>query len=111
MDALRHVSDSADRVSNHRAAVDAAILVDDLVQLLRGEESGRAIILGMLTAAYPRSVPAREMRYASGIQEFARRVRELRQEGYDIASDGESYRLVSFSKRDSQIREGTVDET
>ena len=39
------------------------------------------------------AVPAAELRFASGIQEFARRVRELREEGYDIRSTGDGYLL------------------
>jgi biotin operon repressor len=49
----------------------------------------------MLEDAAPRSVSIEELRFASGIHEFARRVRELREEGYDIQSTGEGYLLIS----------------
>ena len=78
---------------NRRHAVRAAILIDDLLKELRSGRSGRAVILEMLKDAAPGAVPAAELRFASGIQEFARRVRELREEGYDIRSTGDGYLL------------------
>jgi biotin operon repressor len=49
--------------------------------------------LALLEDASPNAVTADELRYASGIQEFARRIRELREQGFDIRPTGDGYRL------------------
>jgi biotin operon repressor len=91
--ALRRISRSRGLAANRRDAVDAAIRVDRLLKLLRGTDSGRALILALLEDASPNAVTADELRYAAGIQEFARRIRELREQGFDIRPTGDGYRL------------------
>lgn len=90
---LRAISNGADDDENRAHAVRAAVTVERLIRRLRDGASGRQVILDMLEAAHPDPVSADVLRHASGIQEFARRIRELREEGYAIESLGNSYRL------------------
>lgn len=91
---LRHISIGRSDDDNRHDAVKAAILVDQLLKDLRRGRSGRQVILEMLSEASPDPVSIAELRFGSGIQEFARRVRELREEGYDIRSTGDGYVLI-----------------
>lgn len=91
---LRSVSGDAEVQTNRVKLVRAAVALEDALRALRGDASGREIILELLREASPRSVDSNVLRHASGIQEFARRIRELREEGYDIETLGTSYRLV-----------------
>lgn len=78
--------------------IEAARGLDRLAKLLRGNSSGREAVLVALVDAYPGAVDGPTLRFLSGIQEFARRVRELRVEsGYDIEADRGSYRLRSLT--------------
>lgn len=96
---LRNISISRSDEDNRADAVRAAILVEQLLKDLRRGRSGRELILKMLTEASPEPVSLAELRFGSGIQEFARRVRELRKEGYDIRSTGDGYVLIPPSER------------
>jgi biotin operon repressor len=59
-------------------------------------QGARAMILAHLQAKLGEWVGGQELAAISGIQEWARRVRELRvQDGYDIEEDAGRYRLVS----------------
>jgi hypothetical protein len=93
VEALKRVSRSRTVEANRRNAVDAAVRVDRLLKVLRGKQSGRSVILALLKDAAPDAVTTDELRYASGIQEFARRIRELREEGFAIRPTGDGYRL------------------
>lgn len=91
---LRRISEDQPDEINRRDAIKAAMLVDEILKLLRRGSSGRDVILQMLLEASPREVSIAELRFGSGIQEFARRVRELREEGHDIQSTGDGYVLI-----------------
>lgn len=92
---LRRIMVDRSDDENRRNAVKAAILVEQLLRLLRRGRSGREVVLSMLLAASPEPVSNAELRFGSGIQEFARRVRELREEGYEIRSTGSGYVLLA----------------
>ena len=92
---LRRVKDSAGDDANLFYVVQAAVLLDEAARDLRGRRSGKQVILDLLVAAQPQPVPAGVLRHASGIQEYARRIRELRDEGHMIEYTGDGYRLVS----------------
>ncbi len=91
---LRRLRPERSRAENRAHAVRAAIATEEVLRLLRGASSGRAAILEILQDAAPETVPSNVLRHASGIQEFARRVRELRDDGYDIRATGDGYRLI-----------------
>ena len=97
---LRHIQPDEPRSANRLRAVQAAIAIDEVVRLLRGADSGRTVILELLRDAASDSVPSDVLRHASGIQEFARRIRELRDDGYDIRATGSGYRLVGLRSLD-----------
>lgn len=69
--------------------------IETLARHLREGRSGRDTILLILQTSYPDPVSSTTLRVLSGIQEHARRIRELRVEsGYDIASEANGqYRL------------------
>lgn len=95
--ALRHIRQEATDGENRAWLVEAATALESLAKRLRGDLSGRDLVLELLKAAHPKSVPAAALRTASGIQEFARRIRELRvQYGYDIETTPDGYRLVAL---------------
>ena len=90
-----------DRKREH--LIDAAQGLDRLAKLLRGDSSGREAVLAALVDAYPEPVDGPTLRFLSGIQEFARRVRELRvEEGYDIEANRGRYRLRSLTPNGDQ---------
>jgi 5-methylcytosine-specific restriction endonuclease McrA len=61
-----------------------------------GKGAKRRILAYFLARGIDVAVSGRELRRISGIQEWARRVRELRvEEGWDIRYDGHDYRLMS----------------
>lgn len=91
---LRNIEPAQSRSDNRTRAVRAAIAADEVLRLLRGADSGRTVILHILQDAAPATVPSDVLRHASGIQEFARRIRELRDDGYDIRATGSGYRLI-----------------
>jgi hypothetical protein len=94
--ALKQVNDSDPNLDNQTRVVEAALVIDEMARRLRGGKSGRDVILEFLRAAFPGAVPTDFLRYASGIQEFARRIRELRVElGYDIEATNTGYMLRS----------------
>ena len=83
-------------LANQERVVRSASVVEEMARLLRDGSSGRDVILGLLLAAYPIEVSSTYLRHASGIQEFARRIRELRVElGYDVDATSTGYRLLS----------------
>ena len=95
--ALRRVNEDEETVRNQERVVGAAIAVEEMARRLRQGLSGRDVILGLLKSAHPDEVPSEVLRHASGIQEFARRIRELRVEfGYDIVSTGSGYALLAL---------------
>jgi hypothetical protein len=96
---LRNISIGRSDEDNRQDAVEAAILVEQLLKALRRGRSGREVILEMLTEAAPDPVSIQVLRFGSGIQEFARRVRELREAGHDIRSTGDGYVLLRQSGR------------
>jgi hypothetical protein len=92
--ALREVDESDLSADNQSRVVKAAMITEEMARRLRGDRSARDVILELLKAAYPDEVPAEFLRHASGIQEFARRVRELRVElGYDVVATKAGYLL------------------
>lgn len=94
--ALRRVNEADPNLDNQTRVVEAALATDEMARRLRGGKSGRDVILELLKAAFPGEVPTEFLRYASGIQEFARRIRELRVElGYDIEATSAGYVLRS----------------
>jgi biotin operon repressor len=99
---LRRISADRSIDENRREAVQAAILIERILKDLRDGRSGRSLIIEMLEDASPRPVSTEELRFASGIQEFARRIRELRTEGYDIQSTGDGYLLIGRPRGDRQ---------
>lgn len=95
--ALRRVDETDLTLDNQRRVVEAAVATEEMARRLRGGKSGRDVILELLKAAFPDEVPATFSRHASGIQEFARRIRELRVElGYDVEATKEGYRLLAI---------------
>jgi biotin operon repressor len=96
---LRRISIGRSDEDNRHDAVQAAILVEQVLKDLRRGRSGREVILEMLSEASPEPVSIAKLRFGSGIQEFARRVRELRDEGHDIRSTGDGYVLTPPSGR------------
>ncbi len=96
---LRQISISRTDDDNRHDAIQAAMLIDQLLRVLRRDRSGREMILEMLLQAAPEPVSIAELRFGSGIQEFARRVRELRDEGHDIRPTGDGYVLIGPSER------------
>lgn len=95
--ALRRVDEEDETVRNQERVVEAALAVEEMARHLRHGRSGRSVILDLLESAYPEEVPSEVLRHASGIQEFARRIRELRVEfGYDIVSTGSGYALLAL---------------
>ena len=101
---LRHISIGRSDDDNRQDAVQAAILIDQLLKDLRRGRSGRQVILEMLREASPDPVSIAELRFGSGIQEFARRVRELREEGHDIRPTGDGYVLIPAAGRSHPAR-------
>lgn len=84
----------AEDEKRHRL-VEATLALSELAKLLRGDRSGSAVVLDELKAAYPAPVPRSVLQALSGIQEWARRLREHRVEsGFEIEFDGSGYRLV-----------------
>lgn len=64
----------------------------------RGQGARQRILSYFLSRGIGTPISARELRQISGIQEWARRIRELRVErGWDIRYDGTAYRLMSDS--------------
>lgn len=111
---LRRIDTGRPRSINRAHAVHAAIMIDDVLRLLRGADSGRMVILELLQSAAPAVVPSDVLRHASGIQEYARRIRELRDEGHDIRATGNGYRLLipdAFPSGPSSERESNDDHT
>lgn len=103
--ALRLVSETDSVPDNQRRVVEAAVATEEMARRLRGGKSGRDVILELLKAASPDEVSADFLRHASGIQEFARRIRELRVElGYDVEATKSGYRLLSIDP-DSAVAE------
>lgn len=103
--ALRLVSETESTLDNQRRVVEAAVATEEMARLLRGAKSGRDTIFELLKAASPDEVSADFLRHASGIQEFARRIRELHVEfGYDVEASTSGYRLVSIDP-DSTVAE------
>lgn len=94
--ALQKVNETDPNTENQRRVVEAALATEEMARLLREGKSGRDMILALLKAAYPDPVPTEFLRHASGIQEFARRIRELRVElGYDVIATTDGYMLRS----------------
>lgn len=91
---LRRIDTGRPRSVNQAHAVHAAIIIDEVLRLLRGADSGRTVILELLRNAAPAVVSSDVLRHASGIQEYARRIRELRDDGHDIRATGNGYRLL-----------------
>ncbi len=105
IEALRLVDDADSTLDNQRRVVEAAVAAEEMARKLRGTKSGRDTILELLKAASPDEVSADFLRHASGIQEFARRIRELRVEfGYDVEATTSGYRLLSIDP-DSTVAE------
>lgn len=101
---LRHISISRPDDDNRHDAIQAAILIDQLLRVLRRGRSGREMILEMLMQAAPEPVSIAELRFGSGIQEFARRVRELREVGHDIRPTGDGYVFIPRSEQSKPSR-------
>lgn len=96
IDALRRVEATDPSSDNQSRVVEAAIATEEMARRLREGRSGRDVILELLKAAFPDAVPTEFLRHASGIQEFARRIRELRVElGYDVVATKSGYLLRS----------------
>lgn len=94
--ALRLVDETESTIDNQRRVVQAAVAAEEIARRLRGRTSGRDVMLELLKASFPDDVSADFLRHASGIQEFARRIRELRVElGYDIEATRSGYSLRS----------------
>lgn len=113
--ALQQLRLLAERLSGIEREVAAGVArredLDDFIAELRGLQvklfgprgksprgaGGKALILAYLLARTGQEVAGEELKEISGIQEWARRVRELRvQDGYDIKELGSStYRLES----------------
>ena len=94
---LRLVDELDSTLDNQRRVVEAAVATEEMARRLRGSRSGRDVILELLKAAFPDEVSTDFLRHASGIQEFARRIRELRVElGYDVEATKSGYRLLSI---------------
>ncbi len=105
IEALRLVDETDSTLDNQRRVVEAAVATEEMARQLRGTKSGRDVILELLKAAFPDEVPADFLRHASGIQEFARRIRELRVEfGYDVEASKSGYKLLSIDP-DSAVAE------
>lgn len=91
------IEEATEEDAERRALVRASVALESLAKELRGNRSGKDMILETLMAAFPDPVPGSVLRTVSGIQEFGRRIRELRvEDGYDVVYDGDSYRLRSF---------------
>lgn len=93
---LSMISDDRDRVTNLANLAQASEALRAIAVELRGDMSGRDAIREALTSAYPNGLSGVLLREVSGIQEYARRVRELRvEEGFDIERFEDGYRLRS----------------
>jgi len=103
--ALRLIDETDSALDNQRRVVEAAVAIEEMARRLRGGQSGRDVILELLKAAFPEEVSADFLRHASGVQEFARRIRELRVEfGYDVEATQSGYGLLSIDP-DSAVAE------
>jgi len=60
--------------------------------------SAKSRILELLTARHPDAVPRADIIKAANISEWARRVRDLAQEGWDIETLPDGYRLCSLKQ-------------
>ena len=107
--ALRLVDETDSERDNQRKVIEAAVAIEEMARRLRGGSSGRDVILELLKAASPDEVSADFLRHASGIQESARRIRELRVEfGYDVEATGSGYRLLSIEPNPAVAKKWTV---
>lgn len=94
--ALRQVDEANPDIDNQASVVESALATEEMARRLRGRTSGRDVILDLLKSAFPDEVPTEFLRHASGIQTFARRIRELRVElGYDVVATRAGYLLRS----------------
>lgn len=105
VEALRDLPTDRAPDRRSRRLIEAAQAIDDLGRLLRGRRSGRQMIFDTLRSAYPDPVPGSVLRTVSGIQEYARRIREIRETGYRIDSTPAGYRLVLSPDSLTQRRE------
>ena len=66
-------------------------------------------ILDLLKAEHPNAVGRDDIREAAGISEWARRVRELTEEGWDIETLPDGYRLRSLDQREGATVRRNID--
>lgn len=110
--AIAELSDTASRSDDTerlvQALVDVHAILDELARGVR-PSSGKDMILSVLMSSHPNWVSGDVLRSLSGIQEFARRIRELRvEDGYAIESSGGNYRLVSVEPDEEAARRWRV---
>ena len=109
IDALAKIDSDSPPSENQALMSEAASYLEEMAKLLRGDLSGREVVLELLKAAYPYEVRRDALRHVSGIQTSARRIRELRvQDGYRIEATEGGYRLLQLEPDEAEASRWTL---